>query len=104
MAGNGGRRKGWVSNGSRSSVQSCPSRGSSGTGERRARRSPGRAPVLCTNPPVILLTVCVARESVITVCASCRANSDFYDIALFIQIFIYLPYPPPHPPPALPDS
>lgn len=71
-------------------------------GERRARRAPGQALVLCTNPPVVLVSVCVACKSVITVCASCRANSDFYDIALFIQIFIYLPYPPP--PPALPDS
>lgn len=39
--------------------------------------------------------MCVACKSVITVCASYRANSDFYDIALFIQIFIYLPYPAP---------
>lgn len=53
--------------------------------------------MLRTNPPVILVSVYIARKSVITVCASCRANSDFYDIALFIQIFIYLPYPPPRP-------
>lgn len=59
--------------------------------------------MLCTNPPVILASVCVACKSVITVCASCRANSDFYDIALFIQIFIYLPYPPPPPPPHRPS-
>lgn len=31
-------------------------------GERRARRAPGRAPVLCTNPPVILVSVCVASS------------------------------------------
>lgn len=81
------RRRRWESSGSRSSVQSCPSRG-------RESAGPG---VPCTNPPVILVSACVAGKSVITVCASCRANSDFYDIALFIQIFIYLPYPPPRP-------
>lgn len=64
-------------------------------GECRACRAPGRASVVRTNPPVVLVSVYVACKSVITVCASCRANSDLYDIALFIQIFIYLPYPPP---------
>lgn len=50
---------------------------------------PGR-PGLCTNPPVIVVGLRAVCKSVITVCSSYRANSVFYDVALFIQIFIYL--------------
>lgn len=85
VAGSGVRRRGWVSSGSRSSVRSCP------------RDEPWCSAQIHLSSSSV---VCLACKSVITVYASCRANSDFYDIALFIQIFIYLPYHPPLPRPS----